>query len=68
MSALPVGVLNIDDDSITLSSEYAKHGKELCEFAMERAKEEKNMEQYSYYRGRVGVFNAILQIFNYRGN
>ena len=68
MSALPVGVLNIDNDSITLSSEYAKHGKELCEFIAERAKEEGNMEQYSYYQGRAGVFDALLQIFNYGGN
>ena len=66
MSALPTGVLEIDGDKIILSSEYALKGKETCEFAAQRAKEENDMERFSYYQGRIGVFNAILQLLNYK--
>lgn len=66
MSALPTGVLEIDKDKVVLSSEYALQGKEICEFAAKRAKEEGDMEKFSYYQGRVGVFDALLQLLNYQ--
>lgn len=66
MSALPTGVISVDGDNVILSSEYAKQGKEICEFAAKRAKEEKDMEKFSYYQGRIGVFDALLQLLNYQ--
>lgn len=66
MSALPTGVLDIDGDKIILSSEYARHGKEICEFAAKRAEEEGDYDKLSYYQGRIGVFNALLQLLNYK--
>lgn len=67
MSALPTGIVDInhEEGTILLSSEYAKHGKEICQFAAERAKEEKDMGRFAYYQGRIGVFEALLQILNY---
>lgn len=66
MSALPTGVIEVDGDNIILSSEYAKHGKEICEFAAKRAKEERDYDKLSYYQGRIGVFEALLQLLNYQ--
>lgn len=66
MSALPTGVLDIYGDTVVLSSEYAKKGKENCEYAAKKAKDEGDMENFSYYRGRIGVFDALLQLLNYQ--
>lgn len=66
MSKLPYGIENITDESITFTKEWIEHNLDTCKFAANRAKELKDEESFSYFNGRAGVFNALLEYWKYK--
>lgn len=65
MAKYPYGVLDINNDSIVLTKEMIEHSFETCKFAAERAKEQGDEESFSYFKGRAGVFDALLENWRY---
>ena len=48
------------------TKDYLEHHLDTCKFAAKRAKEQGDMELFSYYNGRAGVFNALLEQWKYK--
>jgi len=65
MGKLPYGVLDVNDDSIVLSKEYIEHYLQTCKTASKRSKELGDEEAFSYFKGRAGVFEALLHNWQY---
>lgn len=65
---LPPGIKEINTDSIVITKEHLKQCRDNCNFAAERAKEQGDMEHFSYYKGRTGVFDALLYMWEYEKN
>ena len=63
---LPPGVKEIGDDCIVITKEHLKECRDSCKFAADRAKEQGDNETFSYYNGRVGVFDALLYLWTYQ--
>ena len=66
MGKLPYGIVDITEDTIVFTKDYLEHHLDTCKFAAQRAKEQGDLEAFSYYSGRAGVFNALLEQWKYR--
>ena len=66
MGKLPYGILDITDEAIVFSKEYLEHHLDTCKFAAKRAKEQGDNESFSYFKGRAGVFSALLEQWKYQ--
>lgn len=58
--------IDIKDDKLILTKDFIEHQLEVCQFAADRSKENKDDAAFAYFNGRVGVFTALLENWRYK--